>query len=366
LIDLGEVVRRHGPAYLERYGKSMPASHRRALADIARCRTPALGGHLFRCQRCGRQHWQYHSCRNRACPQCHRRDRERWLARRREQLLPVPYFHVIFTVPPEVGELIRRHQKTLYGTLMKAAASSLIALAHDPKHLGVRVGVLAVLHTWGRTLVWHPHLHCLVTGGGLSDDGQRWVHARHGYLVPVRALSRLFRGRFMDLAGRALPDVQWPRAAWRQDWVVYSKPAVHGLLEYLGRYVHRVALTRRRIVSLGSNHIALRYRPVDGGPWRTMRLAPEEFLRRFLQHVLPPGVHKVRYYGLWAPGHRQGLQAAQRLLAAQPPTDPDPPPPPSQSDDAEDPSQAPHPCPHCGSRQLIHLRQLPPQPRGPP
>jgi DNA-directed RNA polymerase subunit RPC12/RpoP len=373
LLDLGEVVRRHGPAYLDRYGAAMPASHRRALEDIARCRTAALGGHLYRCERCGREHWQYHSCRNRSCPQCHRRDRERWLAHRRAELLPVPYFHVVFTVPHEVGEIIRRHQKTLYGLLMRTAASSLIDLARDPKHLGATVGVLAVLHTWGRTLTWHPHVHCLVTGGGLSADGKHWRPARNGYLVPVRALSRLFRGRFLALAAKALPVVTWPRAAWRKDWVVYSKPAVQGsetVLQYLGRYVHRVALTRSRIVSAGDDHIAFRYRPVDGKAWRTMRLAHQEFLRRFLQHVPPPRTHKVRYYGLWAPGHRQGLQRAQSLLGERPMETV----PVSEQENGEDApdtktqgeSQVTGQCPHCGCRRLVHVRHMPPVPRAPP
>jgi hypothetical protein len=293
------------------------------------------------------------------------------LAKRRDELLPVGHFHVIFTVPHEVGEILRGHQQTLYGLLMRAAAGGLIDLARDPKHLGATPGVMAILHTWGRTLSWHPHVHCVVTGGGLSQDGHHWHPARNGYLVPVRALSRLFRGRFMAWAAKALPDVKWPRAAWRKPWVVYVKPAVQGsekLLEYLGRYVHRVALGRNRIVSFGPEDVSFRYRRVDAKNWRTMRLAPEEFLRRFLQHLPPRGFHKVRYYGLWAPGHRDRLRAAGRLLSVE--SDSLGPGLESRSDESNPAgdceSEAKGRCPYCGSRRLLHLRRAPPEPRAPP
>ena len=368
MIELAEVFRRHGPKYLEKHGESMLPSHRRALGDIVRCRTPVLGGHVYHCRGCGREHYAYHSCRNRACPKCHRRDVERWLERRRGELLPVPYFHVVFTVPHNLCEVIRSNQKVLYAVLMKAAATCLIDLARDPKHLGATVGVLAVLHTWGRTLVYHPHVHCLVTAGGVSADGQHWLASRKGYLAPVRALSRLFRGRFVALAKRRLPEISLPKALWDKDWVVYCQPPMRGpgqLLQYLGRYVHRVALTNGRIVQLTPEHVRFRYKPVDGKRWGAMTLEAEEFIRRFLQHVPPKGTHKVRSYGLWAPSNRQLLRRVQLLLGPVDTPDPDQ----AEAPEPDDPPEAPgatHRCPYCGSPRLVHLRPLPKIPRGPP
>jgi DNA-directed RNA polymerase subunit RPC12/RpoP len=370
VIELAEVFRRHGPDYLHKHGASMLPSHRRALGDIVRCRTPELGGHMYRCQSCGREHYAYHSCRNRACPKCHRRDIERWLESRRGELLPVSYFHVVFTVPHSLRDVIRSNQKALFTLLMKTAATCLIDLARDKKHLGATVGVLAVLHTWGRTLVYHPHVHCLVTAGGVSADGQHWIPARKDYLVPVRALSRLFRGRFMALAAREFPGVEWPKSVWDKDWVVYCKPAMQGpkqVLEYLGRYVHRVALSNNRILELSEGHVTFRYKPVDGKRRRTMTLEAEEFIRRFLQHVPPKGAHKVRYYGLWAPSNRPLLRRVQLLLGpAQGPGDADD--PKTMNDDkGKTASEGPaHACPYCGSRRLVHLRPLPKIPRAPP
>jgi DNA-directed RNA polymerase subunit RPC12/RpoP len=366
VIELAEVFRRHGLDYLHKHGASMLPSHRRALGDIVRCRTPALGGHVYRCRACGREHYAYHSCRNRAYP--NRRDIERWLAKRRGELLPVPYFHVVFTVPHILREVIRTNQKALYGVLMKAAATGLIDLARDTKHLGATVGVLTVLHTWGRTLVYHPHVHCLVTAGGVSSDGEHWVPTRKDYLVPVRALSRLFRGRFLALAKRLLPEISWPKSLWDKEWVVYCQPPMRGpaqLLQYLGRYVHRVALTNGRIVQVTDDHVRFRYKPVDGKRWRTLTLEAEEFIRRFLQHVPPKGTHKVRSYGLWASSNRQLLRRVQLLLGPVDTPDSDQTEVPN-TDDPPEATGATHRCPYCGSPRLVHLRPLPKIPRGPP
>jgi len=282
--------------------------------------------------------------------------------------LPVPYFHVVFTVPHSLREVIRSNQKVLYALLMKAAATGLIDLARDPKYLGATVGVLAVLHTWGRTLIYHPHVHCLVTGGGVSTDGQHWVAPRKSYLAPVRALSRVFRGRFVALAKRRHPGICLPKALWDKDWIVYAKSTMQGpaqVLDYLGRYVHRVALTNGRIVQLTPEHVGFRYRPVDDKRWRTMTLEAEEFIRRFLQHVPPKGTHKVRSYGLWASSNRPLLRRVQLLLGLVDTSDSDQ----AEAPQTDDPPEAPgatHRCPYCGSLRLVPLRPLPKIPRGPP
>ena len=227
MLEVADIFRRYGEAYLEKYGAKLPLRHRRAFQDILHCRTPALGGHLYACDHCGHQVYSYHSCRNRSCPKCHGDDTEAWLEKRRKELLPVEYFHVVFTLPKELRHPVRSHPEILYGILMKAAAQSLIKLAADPRYVGGLIGVLAVLHTWTRTLHYHPHVHCLVPAGGVSDD-QKWLPARKKYLVPVKALSRIFRGMFREMVAKAQPDFRIPEVAWKQEWVVYCKPTFQG------------------------------------------------------------------------------------------------------------------------------------------
>ena len=237
--ELAEIFRLYSKDYLERFGPRMLPSHRHALQDIAACRTARFGGQVTECGRCGHRHHVYHSCRHRCCPKCHTTDTARWLAKRQAELLPVPYAHAIFTVPEALRGLVRRHQKTLYGVMMKAAAEALMELAVDRHYVGGRIGLLAVLHTWGGAMVFHPHVHCLIPAGGLTEDGQ-WLAARKCYLVPVQALSRTFRAKFMALARKAHPELDFPQSLWEKDWVVYCKPAPQGgkkVLNYLGRYV---------------------------------------------------------------------------------------------------------------------------------
>ncbi|MHC4789500.1 MAG: IS91 family transposase [Planctomycetota bacterium] len=372
MLEVADIFGRYGQAYLRRFGDTMPASHRRAFQAILDCRTAALGGHLYRCDHCGRQHYSYHSCRNRNCPKCHRNETQSWLEERRRELLPGTYFHVVFTLPQDLRRPVRSHQKELYGILMKSAARALIQLAADPKYVGGRIGMLAILHTSGRTLIYHPHVHCLVPGGGLSADGH-WLTARQDYLVPVRALSRMFRGIFLDLARQQLPEVRLPQGLWKQEWVVYCKPSVQGVqnvLNYLGRYVHRVAIANSRIVSIDDGQVRFRYQKSGSSHWRTMTLDAQEFIRRFLQHVLPNRFHKVRYYGLWAPSNRRLLRRIQLLLRFDPSGQP------TSEPAAEAPAQpqAPCPtaalagqrCPYCHNGLLVWIRRLPPQPRIPP
>jgi hypothetical protein len=231
MLLLADVVRRHGPAYLRRFGAAVLPSHVRALDDIARCRTPALGGHLAVCTHCDEEHLLYHSCRNRACPRCGHDTTARWLARQRQLLLPVPYFHVVFTLPEELRRLVRSHQRALVGALFRAAFDAVAALARDDHFLGAQIGALAVLHTWTRTLEWHPHVHMLVPAGGLAPDGRTWrplPRRKRRFLAPVHALAKLFRGRFLALARRALPGVSFPTIPWSKRWVVFAKPVAHG------------------------------------------------------------------------------------------------------------------------------------------
>ena len=362
--DVADIFRLHGPRYLERFGQNILPSHRRAMRDLCNCRTAALGGQLYVCDHCGREHYVYHSCRNRACPKCHGKDTEAWLAARRQELLPVPYFHVVFTLPQQLRDLVRQHQKVLYPILMQAAARALIKLAADPHYVGGLIGVLAVLHTWSRTLTYHPHVHCLVPGGGLAPDGQWWP-ARKNYLVPVRALSAIFRGIFLDLMAKALPDVEILDSVRKQKWVVHCKPTVQGaenVLKYLARYVHRIAITDHRILSTEDGKVTFRYQNARDYQWHTMTVTAEEFIRRFLQHVLPKGTHKVRYYGLWAPSNRARLQQIRQSLTGQ------------QAEAAvacdegcDQPlSHQAARCPFCPSGTLVLVRRVPPQRRAPP
>jgi hypothetical protein len=366
--EVADIFRRYGPAYLQRFGPTILPSHRRVLRDLVACRTPTLGGQVYQCSSCGREHYVYHSCRNRGCPQCHTADTAAWLEDRRKELLPVGYFHVCFTLPEELRPIARSHQTVFYDLMMKAAAKALLKLAADPHYVGGLLGVMTVLHTWSRTLEYHPHVHCLVPAGGATDDG-RWVPARSNYLVPVTALSKIFRGMLRDLLTAALPDVQFPPSVWRRDWVVYCKPAIQGpdkVLQYLARYVHRIAITNRRILSIDHGQVTFRYRPTDDSAWKTMTLTAHEFIRRFLQHVLPAGVHKVRYYGLWAPANRPLLRRVQvALLSCLPPNPPVQPQLPAEPA-APGFSRQANACPFCSTGTLLLLRRLPPQTRAPP
>ena len=354
---VADAVRQFGPAYRARYGAAMPASHRRALRDLAACRTPALGGQVHCCDACGYEHYVYHSCRNRSCPQCHGAATAAWLAAREAELLPVPYVHVVFTLPASLREVVRAHQRVCLAALMTTAAESLRALAADPHYVGGTLGILAVLHTWTRALVYHPHVHCLVPAGALAPDGTTWRPARDNFLVPVRALSRRFRARFLARLRRRLPNVSLPPGLWEQPWVVYCKPSVQGaacVLRYLARYVHRVAITDARILGITSERVTFSYKDAQAHTWRRMTLSGEEFLRRFLQHVLPPGFHKVRYYGLWAPAAQATRRRVQEALGATPAAPPTPTTTPNAAPAAAaTPAGAvARPCPQCASGVL--------------
>ena len=355
MLSLADVIRQHGPAYVELHGAHLLPSHRRAMQAILHCRTPLMGGQVAVCTKCGREHLLFHSCRHRACPRCGHDATERWVAKQRELLLPVPYFHVVFTLPAELRKLVRAHQKTLLPVLCRAAFESLARMCADPHFLGGQIGALAVLHTWTRTLAWHPHVHMLVPGGGLAPDGRTWLSApprRKRYLVPVRALAKHFRGHFLHLARRALPQVPFPEIPWGKSWVVFAKPVVHGadkVIDYLGRYVHKTALSDKAIVDCDDRTVTFTYRDNRDHRRKSMTLPADEFLRRFLQHVPPRGLHRVRVFGLLHPSRRQTLQRLQLLLA------------PRGSSNTSAPSPPVRPrlrCPHCGQPGLRRVRRL--------
>jgi hypothetical protein len=369
MLEVADVFRRYGDAYAQTYGASLLPSHRRALHDIRHCRTEVFGGHVSDCDHCGQRQYSYHSCKNRHCPKCQGDETEVWLNERRQELLAVPYFHVVFTLPKELHSIVRRHQRKLYGVLMQAAAQSLLKLAADPRYVGGRLGILAVLHTWTTTLTYHPHVHCLVPGGGVSKDG-RWVAARRDYLVPVKALAVVFRGMFLEMLRKALPRERIADSVWTKPWVVYCKPTVQGaekVLQYLARYVHRVAFANSRLLSLADGQVTFRYQQRRERQWKTMTLTASEFIRRFLQHVLPRGTHKVRYYGIWNPAHRALLRRVQ--LATGPLQIPT-----ATQDEGRPPTQgAPQgsseqrrKCPRCGQGTLILVETIPRQARAPP
>ena len=326
-LELADVVRRFQGPYEAQFGALMLPSHRRALHDIADCMTPAMGGGRYRCNDCDHDFWCYHGCRNRSCPKCHGRQTADWLETRTAQLLPCEYFHLTATVPPELRPLCLRHQKIFYGLLMKTAAEAVRDLAAEKRFVGAQVGILAALHTWTGQLHHHPHVHMLVTGGGVSDDGAAWHEAPSGFLVPVKKLSPMIADRFAKALRKDHPELyaQVPPKAWKRAWCSYCKPCGSGkdaVLRYLSRYVFRIALSNSRLLAMDDTHVTFRYKVRETGLWKTERVPGVEFLRRFLLHVLPKGFHKVRYYGLWHPA-KQLQQANARLLLelAQPVTE---------------------------------------------
>lgn len=319
MLEIADVVRQFGPSYLKAFGGRMLPSHCRALEDIAACRTPAMGGHLYQCCGCGDSFYVYHGCGNRSCPACHAHQTRLWLEARTEELLPCPYYHVCVTVPSELHALFRTNQRLAYGLLMRAAAGAVRDLCGDNRYMGATPAILAVLHTWSARMDYHPHVHLLVSGGGVARDGTAWREARHNFLLPVRALSQLVRGKFHAQLQKERPELalEHAGAVWEKKWVAWCKPWGQGeqaLLDYLGRYVHRVAITNSRILAIGENTVTFRYKERKQDRWRTCTLSGHEFLRRFLQHVLPKGLHKVRYYGLWNPQKRQVLRNASIAL----------------------------------------------------
>jgi Putative transposase/Transposase zinc-binding domain len=325
-IELADVVRRFALQYTSQYGRTMMPSQQRALSDIAACCTRELGGRLYRCDDCHDTFWRYHCCRNRACPKCHGSQTRRWLETRQAELLPCDYFHAVVTVPSELHGLFRRHQKAMYGLLMQVAAAAVKELCAKKRHLGALPGILAVLHTWNGRLGYHPHVHMLITAGGITADAQHWQPARGEFLVPVAVLSRKIAAKFRETLKTNTPAlfVGVPKSVWRREWVSFVKHYGHGndaVLNYLSRYVFRTAISNARILAMDQTHVTFRCKDRDTEAWRIERLPGVEFLRRFLQHVLPRGLHKVRYYALWHPSKRTEANRAWLLLILHAPAD---------------------------------------------
>ena len=387
-LEVAEVIRSCRDAFLEQYGANLTSEPRRALDDLTACRTAALGGHVLGCSECGHQEVSYNSCGNRHCPKCQATAAARWLEAQAADLLDTPYFHVVFTLPSALGPMALCNSRVVYGLLMRAAAETLLEVAADPKHLGAEVGVLAVLHTWGQSLALHPHVPCVVTGGGLSPDGGRWVAGRDDFFLPVRVLSRVFRGKFLAglraafrrgrlrspgrLAALARPKRFHRLLAEtvRTEWVVYAKPPWGGpatVLKSLARSTHRAALSNHRLVGLADGRVSFRWKDyAHGGRQGILTLEAVEFVRRFLMHVLPSGFVRVRHSGLLANRHRQEKRARCRELlgmavtpqADTAPSEPDPVMP-TILETTVTPTRV---CPRCGAGRMVVVAEFPPLP----
>ena len=374
-IEVADIFRRHGPAWRSANAGRVSLGQLKVMSAIETCRTAALGGHVDRCEDCSHVQIAYNSCRNRHCPKCQAIAAKDGLAEREAELLPVPYFHVVFSLPAPVADIAYQNKAVLYDLLFKAAAETLITIAADPKHLGARIGLTAVLHTWGSALTHHPHVHIIVPGGGIAPDGLRWVSARTGFFLPVRVLSRLFRRVFLDKltaayhAGRlqffgdqsALTDPKafddWRAPLRKAEWVVYAKRPFGGpeaVLAYLARYTHRVAIANSRLLAFDDTGVTFRwkdYRATERGQAKVMTLAVDEFIRRFLIHVLPGGFHRIRHYGLFAnAGRAENIARARHLLHV-----PEPHRQPGEAEgaDADEPHTSRTPCPCCGGRLIV-------------
>lgn len=358
MIEVAEIFRLHGPAYREKFGDRMLPSHRRAMQDIETCRTESLGGQLYFCPQCQEHRYSYHSCKNRHCPKCQNEQANVWLKEQRELLLPTHHFLVTFTLPAELRPLARSHQKTIYNLLFRASSQALLKLAQDPRFVGGRLGMVGVLHTWTRQLLYHSHVHYIVTGGGLSDAG-RWLPSPKNFLVPVKALSTIFRAKFRDQLKKTELFALVQAPVWRNAWVVHSEPVGSGTqaFQYLAPYIFRVAISNHRLRKLEQGQVTFSYKESATDQLKHCTIPAAEFIRRFLQHVLPPRFIKVRYYGLLSPSNRQLLQNARHLLSA------------STSKLNPEPVKTTAPlalltCPHCGG-PLTLLSPLAPRGRAP-
>lgn len=377
-LEVADIFRDHGPVWREANRGHVSLDQLKVMSAIERCRTAALGGHVARCENdaCGHTHIAYNSCRNRHCPKCQAAASREWMEARAAELLPVAYFHVVFTLPPEIAEVAYQNKRVIYALLFKASAEAMRTIAADPKHLGAKIAITSVLHTWGSAMTHHPHVHMVVPGGGLSQDGERWIACRKGFFLPVRALSKLFRRLMLErlAAAHASGDLnffgdhahladtsafkRFLRPCRRRKWFVYAKRPFAGpkaVLAYLSRYTHRVAISSRRLVYADAKSVSFRvkdYRATPDKRWRTMTLKPHEFIRRVLLHVLPKGLHRIRHYGLFASGAKAENLAKMRELLGVAVPEPD-----DVATDEDEPTATdgalPQPCTRCGGQMRI-------------
>ena len=392
-LEVADVFREYGSQFLDRYGNSLSIDQKRAFRAILDCQTAALGGHRYECDHCAHELVLFNSCRNRHCPKCQAIGRAKWMEARASELLPIPHFHVVFTLPREIGRIALQNKRVVYGVLFRAAAETLKELAADPKHLGAEVGVLAVLHTWGQTLIHHPHLHCVLTSGGVSPDGSRWIHCKRSkrrrkwFFVHVTVLSRVFLGKFIDYLKRAfrrgelkfhgdlapLADLinfeRWLDRSTRNDWNVDVRQpfdSADQVLKYLARYINRVAISNDRLVAIKDGKVYFRYKDyADGDKEKVMPLDAVEFIRRFLLHVLPRGFMKIRHYGLLANRfRREKLALCRQLLhvvddTEMPEVDP------SKIDESTLPTDEAQTwrCPKCGDGKMVMVERILTEPK---
>jgi len=382
-LEIAEVIRSCCDAFLEQYGAALTPEQRRVLDDLPRCRTAALGGHVLGCPQCGHQQVSYNSCRNRHCPKCQATASARWLEAQAADLLPVPYFHVVFTIPNDLNPIALQNPRPVYDLLLRTAAETLLEVAANPRNLGAQIGVLTVLHTWGQNLQLHPHVHCVVPGGGLSLDGTRWIACPSNFFLPIDVLSQVFRGKFMaglrdayargrlrfsgELADLALPEPfdRLLSQSARTNWVVYVRPPFGGpeqVLKYLARYTHRVAISNSRLIEFEDGKVTFRWKDyAQNGTRKIMTLSANEFVHRFLMHVLPSGFVRIRHYGFLSNRNRGEKVALCRELLGDVQS-----PEPDMADHIDEPKAAievtpTRVCPACGARRMIVIAEFPPQ-----
>ncbi len=357
MVELADIFRRYAPDYIEHFGIRMLPSHRRALHDIVACRTEQMGGHLYCCENPDCEHlvYAYHSCGNRSCPKCGQDKTQRWIEKQHHRLLPTHYFLITFTLPAELRPIARSNQKIIYNLLFKSSAAALQKLAKDPRFVGGEIGMMGGLHTWQRDMRYHPHVHFIVPGGGLSPDRSQWLPSDTDFFVPVKALSPIFRAKFRDALKQTNLFDAVPASVWQKNWVVHCKPAGDGnsALKYLAPYIYRVAITNNRIEKLENGQVSFRFKNSETNQWQTLTLPALKFIHRFLQHVLPKGFVKIRYYGLLSPIKKNLLAVAKYLLGD------------SRGSEFTPALAQQHICPDCGAN-LRRVKSLPKLTRAPP
>ena len=318
MIEVADILCSYGNIYLKKFGSNMPSSHKKTISDMVQCRTAKMGGQVYFCDNCNEFHYSFHSCGNRNCNKCQNDMAEKWLQNTSQRLLPVRHFMVTFTLPDSLRKYARKNQRVFYSLLLRISAQALQTLADDSKYVGGKLGILAILHTWTRILSYHPHAHLIVTGGGMFEDENLWLPANSNFLVPVKALSKIFRAKFRDELKKQEPEIfdDIPKDVWQKNWVVHSKKVGKGqtALKYLAQYIFRPAISNSRIVKFANEKVSFKYKPTNQNQWKIMKLSALEFIRRYLQHVLPKRFVKVRYYGLYAVKNKETLKMLKQQL----------------------------------------------------